>query len=116
LYGTRANGDRVLIGQVKGNEYIPVDAELSAVALSPGGPVDAIAKTRITEAAIDNLTTELTGDRGAMIRNLLRKYIGWTWKDALNAHSRERAPKNMAPPAAKADPQPPADPNGGSTL
>jgi len=51
-----------------------------------------------------------------MIRNLLRKYIGWTWKDALNAHSRERAPKNMAPPAVKADPKPPADNNGGSTL
>jgi len=116
LYGTRANGERVLIGQVRGNDYIPVVAELSAVALSPTGPVEAIAKTRITEAAIDSLTTELTGDRGTMIRNLLRKYIGWTWKDALNAHSRERAPKNMAPPAVKADPKPPADNNGGSTL
>jgi hypothetical protein len=36
------------------------------------------------------MTASLSPERAAKIRGILEQYEGWTWKAALDAHSREK--------------------------
>jgi hypothetical protein len=91
LYGTRPNGDRVEIASIKDGKLTVSDPELYAVAMQP--PEASLATTRITRDTIDAITSHLSPERAARIRGILEKYEGWTWKAALDAHSRDKPPE-----------------------
>ena len=90
IFGTRPNGDRVRAATVKDGEVLPLDPELfKEVLADPGQTGNVLAQKRITEEGIQACTSALEGDRATTIGNLLRRYLGWTWKSALDAHSKE---------------------------
>jgi hypothetical protein len=91
LYGTRPNGERVPAATVKSGAVEVTDPALYAEAMSgPGDMGEVLATKRITEDGIQSLVDSLDGERGTKVGNLLRKYLGWTWKAALDAHSMEK--------------------------
>ena len=98
IYGTRANGDRVPVATVKNGALEIKDAGLyREVMAEPGNMGEVLASKRITEDGIQAVIGGLEGDRGTKVGNLLRKYLGWTWKAALDAHSKEKPLLKPAP-------------------
>jgi hypothetical protein len=90
LYGTKANGDRVPVADVKNGALTIHDPVMFAdVVAGPGEIANVLATKRISEEGITELTAGLDASRARMVGNLLRRYIGWTWKSALDAHSAE---------------------------
>jgi hypothetical protein len=51
-----------------------------------------LANTRITEDGIQALIAGLDSIRAAKVAGVLRRYLGWTWKSALDTHSTDAAP------------------------
>lgn len=93
LFGSKPTGERVPVATVKDGKTAIHDQELYEQAIAgPEKVPELVAKKRITEAAIEQLTAEIPGDRRTMMQHLLRKYLGWTWRDALDAHAKERSP------------------------
>ena len=91
LYGTTSSGQRVEIATITGGKLTIKNDELYALAISKDASAkDVFAKTRITASAIDEMIQDLPADRAAKIGPILRKYEGWTWKAALDAHSVEK--------------------------
>jgi hypothetical protein len=91
LYATRPDGARVEIATVSGGPPVIKDPQLFAEAVSAGpGQAEIIGQKRITREAIDEVVRELPPERAAQVRGTLRKYEGWTWKSALDAHSVEQ--------------------------
>jgi len=130
LYGTKPTGERVPVATVKNGALTISDAEMYQSAIAgPDAIPEIVGKSRITESAIQNFTKDVPGDRRTMMQNLLRKYLGWTWRDALDAHAKEKSPvtgaKQAPPPtpertpatdptpAAEANAKPPNKPGGG---
>ena len=104
LFGTKPTGERVPVATVKNGGLTVSDAEMYQSAIAgPDAIPELVGKSRITEPAIQDFTKDVPGDRRTMMQNLLRKYIGWTWRDALDAHAKEKspatAPKPVPPPA-----------------
>jgi hypothetical protein len=93
LYATNAQGTRVKIATISGGNTAITDAELFAQVTAP---VDQqaimLGNTQITDQAIQNMTKDLPTDRQAKVSGILKKYEGWTWKSALDAHSLEKPP------------------------
>ena len=48
------------------------------------------------DKAIEEITNGLSGDRKTAIGKMLRKYEGWTWREALDAHAAEKRPAPSA--------------------
>ncbi len=91
VFGTRPNGERVLVATVENGALAIREPSLfGEVMAGPGDAAEVLAKKRITEDSIQALTQDLSGDRATKIRNLLRKYRGWTWKAALDHHSKQK--------------------------
>lgn len=93
LFGTRPSGQRVEIANIVGGKLTVIDENLYKVARANGDEIaELLAKKRITSQSIDELVAELPSDRQAKVGAILRKYEGWTWKSALDAHSVEKPP------------------------
>src|SRR6185503_6867049 len=93
LYSAKPNGERVLVAAVNNGTLTIADAVLFREATTaPGDAGNLLASTRITEDAIASLVSGLDATRAQKIGNLLRRYIGWTWKAALDAHAAEQPP------------------------
>jgi hypothetical protein len=91
LYGTTPSGQRIEIATVSAGKLTVKNDDLFALAIADGtNAADALAKQRITSAAIDEIIRDLPADRAAKVGAILRKYEGWTWKAALDAHSVEK--------------------------
>src|SRR3569832_827929 len=112
LYGTKPTGERVPVATVKNGALTKIDAEMYADAVAgPEQIPEQIGKKRITEQAIQEFTKDAPGDRRTMMQNLLRKYIGWTWRDALDAHAKEKSPVTPVQRKATGDAPAAADPS-----
>jgi hypothetical protein len=93
LFGTRPSGQRVEIANIVGGKLTVIDEDLYKVARASVDEIaELLAKKRITSRSIDELTAELPPDRQAKVGAILRKYEGWTWRSALDAHSVEKLP------------------------
>jgi hypothetical protein len=91
MFGTRANGERVPVAIVKNGVLEIKDLDLYAEATAdPGDVGKVLGRKRITEDGVQTLIVGLEGDRGVKVGSLLRKYLGWTWKAALDRHSKEK--------------------------
>ncbi|HEY0988180.1 MAG TPA: avirulence protein, partial [Kofleriaceae bacterium] len=91
LYGTTSSGQRVEVATVIAGKLTNKNPDLYAMAVADGtSAADALAKTRITGSSIDEMLKDLPADRAAKVGPILRKYEGWTWKAALDAHSAEK--------------------------
>lgn len=96
LFATKPNGERVPAAGVKDGTLSIKEPNLYADAIA--GPQDipqVLANRRITPESLEELTAGLDPTRAAEVKGVLNKYLGWTWKAALDAHSVERA---QAPP------------------
>jgi hypothetical protein len=92
VFGTRASGERALAATIRNGTLEIKDTDLFAEAIAkPGNAGKLLAGRRISEHSIQAVIDGLDGDRGIMVGSLLRKYLGWTWKAALDAHSKEKA-------------------------
>ena len=106
LFGTKPTGERVPVASVKNGALTVSDAELYQSAIAgPDAIPEIVGKSRVTEAAIQQFTKDVPGDRKAMTQNLLRKYLNWTWRDALDAHAKEKSaatakPESLTPPVS----------------
>jgi hypothetical protein len=88
LYSATPTGERIEIAFMKDGELtIKEPALYDRAMLRPETELD---RVRITRDAIDALTRNLDPERAAKVRAILEKYEGWTWKSALDAHSREK--------------------------
>lgn len=93
LYGARDDGARVPVATVERGVCNVHDEALFAAATSKAGDMsDYIATVRLTDDVIAVLTERLPPERRAKVAAILRKYQGWTWKAALDAHSVQRPP------------------------
>lgn len=90
LYGTTARGDRVAIATIEGGHRRVMNKDLHGNAITP--PKELPATKRITSESTVDLTRNFPSERSAKIRGILDDYDGWTWKAALDAHSREKTP------------------------
>lgn len=92
LYATKPSGDKVIVASVVGGLKKVFDAALFLeVTARPEGAPRITGDTPITESLIQNLTKNLEPKRALAVMQILRKYLGRTWKEALDAHSVERA-------------------------
>ena len=92
LYGTRADGARVETASVTGGALAVRDPDLFAQATrSADNAAEVIGSRRINDATINEIAKGLPPDRASKIVPMLRKYEGWTWREALDAHSVEKA-------------------------
>jgi len=95
LYGTTSSGQRVEIATVTGGKLTVKNHDMFVLATTDDTSIaEALAKTRITGSSIDEMLKDLPADRAAKIGPILRKYEGWTWKAALDAHSVEKPKVN----------------------
>lgn len=91
LYATKADGQRIKIAEVVSGAAQVHDPELFfEVTAPPGTASEIIANKQINEETIRTLTLRLPAERGKVVSSVLRKYLGSTWKAALDAHSIER--------------------------
>jgi hypothetical protein len=88
LYATRADGTRIEVQTIDGGKETILDADLFAQTTSSGEL--ALATERLTHDSISAVTKSLPSDRAQKIRDILQSYEGWTWKSALDAHSKEK--------------------------
>lgn len=92
LYATTPDGARVKIYSIKDGAEEVLNAELFAeVTADPGDAGTLLGNKTIDEKAITDLTASLPGERGQTVANVLRPYIGQTWKHALDEHSKKKA-------------------------
>lgn len=92
LYATKPDGTRVKIYSIKDGAEEVLDAELFVeVTADPGDAGALLGNKTIDEKAITDLTASLPGERGQTVANVLRPYIGQTWKHALDEHSKKKA-------------------------
>jgi hypothetical protein len=99
LYGTRADGARVEIASVAGGAPSIKDPGLFAEAVAPAAAqAQLIGAKRINDDSIKAVTSGLDPARAQKIVAILRKYEGWTWREALDAHAVEK-PAVTPPPA-----------------
>jgi hypothetical protein len=89
LYGTLPDGRRIEIATIERGMLEITDKELYEQTTAPAER--ALASTRISSDSISELTKNFPPERAAKIRGILQKYEGWTWKAALDAHSREKS-------------------------
>jgi hypothetical protein len=93
LFATKPNGERVPIASVKNQSLSVLDPQLySEVTAHPGNAHRVLATKRITEESIQQLTAGLDAARAIKVGNILRRYLGWTWQAALDAHSTDMKP------------------------
>lgn len=93
LYSALPSGDRVAVATVKAGALTILDQKLYDEAIA--GPDQApalVGNTPITEAWIQQFTANFGGDRRTTMQSVLRPYIGKTWREAVDAHSKEQAP------------------------
>jgi hypothetical protein len=88
LYATTARGDRVEVATIDGGHRTIKDGKLYWQATE--APENSLRTARITRESTLELTHHLPSERAANVRGILVKYEGWTWKAALDAHSREQ--------------------------
>jgi hypothetical protein len=102
MYGTRATGERVPAAVVRNGVLEVKDPELfQQLMAGPEDTAQVLAATRITEEQITEITANLDASRAEKVGNLLRKYLGFTWKAALDAHAAEKPLLQPdSPPAA----------------
>lgn len=91
LYATLPSGGRILVAKVMNGATDIVQPELLVELTAEPGQAAALAANKIIDAdAIDQLTRKLDPTRAIAVRKTLTKYLGRTWKEALDAHSAER--------------------------
>jgi hypothetical protein len=88
LYATRPDGQRIEVATIDNGQVTTQDPDLFAQVIEPAAT--SLAEVRITTEMIDAMTASLPAERAAQIRGILEKYLGWTWKAALDAHSMEK--------------------------
>jgi hypothetical protein len=94
LYGTRADGQKVKVAQVVAGELTIFEpAMYMEVTAKPGAAEASTASKRITEKVIQEQTAGLDPARALTVRRILRRYLGMTWKEALDAHSAAKPEK-----------------------
>ena len=91
LYGTRLNGERVESATVVNGKLSIKESELYKIAMSPSET--SLAAARITGEEIETIAQHASPERALTLRRTLASYEGWTWKAALDTHSRERGPQ-----------------------
>lgn len=92
LYATKPTGERVKIAQVEAGEAKILDEDLfKEVIAGPDEAAELVASKTLTETVIKNLTAKLPAERAKAVAGILQKYLGQTWKAALDAHSQEKA-------------------------
>lgn len=107
LYGARDDGARVPVATIEnGALRVHDDALFTAATSRPGDMSDYLASVRLTDDVISILTDPLPADRRVMVAAILRKYQGWTWKAALDAHSSQRPPLQPDVPTGHQGPEP----------
>lgn len=91
LYGTTPTGTRVEVLSMINGVTTVKNPEMYQNAVDP--PELALGRAKITRETSEHITRNLGADRAVKIRGLLARYEGWTWKSALDAHSREMTPQ-----------------------
>lgn len=93
LYAATPSGERVKVARVIAGKLDVLDGELFAKAIAQSGEEAGMTgDTPITEDLIERMTANLDPKRALTVRSVLRKYLGETWKAALDAHSTEKPP------------------------
>jgi hypothetical protein len=93
LFSAQPSGDRVPVATVKAGALTILDQKLYDEAIaSPDQAPALVGSTPITEAWIQQFTASFAGDRRTTMQSVLRPYIGKTWREAVDAHSKKQAP------------------------
>ena len=95
LYGTKPNGAKVKIAEVKDGKLTIHDEALFKQATVPDKlKLDAETATtgqsRITHESIDQFVKDLPPERAKTVREVLHRWVGKTWQEALDAHSKAK--------------------------
>jgi hypothetical protein len=103
LYATTAQGARIKVATVQGGQAPePIDQALfKQLTAKTSDQVAMLAQMRITDQAIEDLIKDLPAERQAKVRDALKKYEGWTWKSALDAHSLEQGKPSVPATSSK---------------
>ena len=91
-YAAIPSGERIKVAEVTAGKLSIFDETLFAKATGKGSRAEAkvTSETVITVELINRFTFALEPKRAQFVRSVLQKYLGLTWKAALDAHSLEK--------------------------
>lgn len=92
LYGTAPDGAKIKVASVKNGALVKHDKPMfDQLIEDPADAGDKLGDKVITQAAIDEIVGEIGDKKYALqVANDLKPYINKTWKEAVDAHSKER--------------------------
>jgi hypothetical protein len=92
LYGTTPDGAKVKVASVKnGRLTVDIKPMYDDLIADPGNDAELLGDKVITQGSIDEIVAGISDPKyAAQVAEDLKPYIGKTWKDAVNGHSKER--------------------------
>jgi hypothetical protein len=92
LYGTTPDGAKVEVASVNaGKLAVNNEAMYEELTAKPGDETDVMSATIISQSSIDEIVGAIKDPKyAAQVADELKPYVGKTWKQAVDAHSKER--------------------------
>ncbi len=95
LFATKSTGEKVLVAEVIAGNLNKKDPQLfDEITSDPVEMIDKLRNQPITKQGIDNMTKDYESGFAKQVRTALEPYIGHTWEEAVEKHSKEKPSKD----------------------